>query len=98
MVNHNMIRTSAELRDCWLLHNPTLEQVILDYAFVGLSKAVVRNSVSQRDRGQHATDLNWVHYLDGSSGRVAKLTAYPNCAPGQLIYGDLDGSRNICHF
>jgi hypothetical protein len=82
MVNHNMVRTSADLRDCWLFHNQAFEQVILDYTFVGLSKAVVRNSMSQRDRGRHATDLNRVYFLDGSSGCVAKLTAYPNCAPG----------------
>jgi hypothetical protein len=90
-----MIRTSADLRDCC---HQTLERVILDYSFVGLSKTVVRNSVSQWDRGQHATDLNWIYYLDRSSGRVAKLTVYPNCAPGQLIYGDLDGSRSVCCF
>jgi hypothetical protein len=43
MVDHNMIRTSADLRDCC---DQTLEQVILDYSLVGLSKTVVRNSVS----------------------------------------------------
>lgn len=30
-----------------------------------------------------------------TSERVAKLTVYPICAPGRLIYSNIDGSRSV---
>ncbi len=90
MAINTQARTVAELRTRYVLDDNALERINLDHAFVGRPSTVVRQSISQWDRGQHDPNLVWPQYIRHQS--LPPLTGHPVCLPGQLMYGDCDGT------